>query len=244
MKRREIINIYCDESCHLQNEQEKRMFVSCIYCPKDLVSKISNDIRQLKQKHKIWKYAEIKWTKISKSRQDFYLELLNYFLSEPNLHFRTIIIADKTKLNHEIFGQNHNTWYYKMIYQLVEYVIAQKIDKHKKNRDDYEYNIFADKKENSSQARRALLVTKDCLQTHFAKPFLFHNIASHQSEIMQLNDFFLCAVAYFNRGLYKNKNAISTKKLIIDVLIKELNISLNKKNYNDKFNILVWEAKH
>ena len=58
MKRREIINIYCDESCHLQNEQEKRMFVSCIYCPKDLVSKISNDIRQLKQKHKIWKYAE------------------------------------------------------------------------------------------------------------------------------------------------------------------------------------------
>ena len=61
---------------------------------------------------------------------------------------------------------------------------------------------------------------------------------------MQLNDFLQGAVAYFNRGLYGNKNAISTKKLVVDILIKKLGIALNKKNYNDKFNILVWEAKH
>ena len=30
---REIVNIYCDESCHLQNDGESVMAIGAVYCP-------------------------------------------------------------------------------------------------------------------------------------------------------------------------------------------------------------------
>ncbi len=50
------------------------MFVSCICCPKESVRKISNDIQELKQKYKIWRFAEIKWTKVTKGKVEYYKE--------------------------------------------------------------------------------------------------------------------------------------------------------------------------
>ena len=29
---REVINIYCDESCHLENDKEKVMALGAVYC--------------------------------------------------------------------------------------------------------------------------------------------------------------------------------------------------------------------
>ena len=184
------INIYCDESCHLQNETEKYMFVSCICCPKESVRKISNDIQELKQKYKIWRFAEIKWTKVSASKEEFYYELLNLFLKENCLRFRTIIIPDKTKLQHEKFGQDPNSWYYKMIYQLVKYLVKKQ----------YQYNVYIDKKENSYQSKFELNHMKQCLERHFKKDFHVQNIRSHESELMQLNDFLQGIVSYCNRS--------------------------------------------
>ena len=48
------INIYCDESCHLEHEKEQIMLMSCLYCPKDKVKEISYDLRYLKEK--IWHF--------------------------------------------------------------------------------------------------------------------------------------------------------------------------------------------
>lgn len=231
----ETINIYCDESCHLEHDEQNIMLVSCTYCPKEKTRQISEDIRALKQKHKIWRFAEIKWTKVSKSKEGFYVDLLNYFLNNDDLKFRTIIIPDKKILNHSIFGQDHNTWYYKMIYQLVEFIIKQNTC--------LEYKIYADKKENSYKAKQALLITKECLQTHFSKEFLIQNISSHQSEIMQLNDFIQGIVSFYNRNLHLEKTSNQTKKIIINKLMENLNISLTETNYNKKFNILNWEAR-
>lgn len=232
----EIINIYCDESCHLKNDEYRTMLVSCTYCAKDVSRQISEEIRALKQKHKIWRFSEIKWKKVSQSKKDFYMELLDYFLNNANLKFRTIIIPDKSMLNHEVFGQDHNIWYYKMIYQLVEYIIKQ----NKK----IEYKIYTDKKENSYKAKSALLILKECLQTHFAKEFHIQNITSHQSEIMQLNDFLQGMVSFYNRNLHLIDGANPMKTELINRLIHQLNINLSTTNYNGKFNILKWEARN
>ena len=59
------INVYCDESCHLQNEECQTMVISCIRCPKDKIKQVTNDIITLKKRYGIWKYAEIKWNKVS-----------------------------------------------------------------------------------------------------------------------------------------------------------------------------------
>src|SRR5574344_1775945 len=107
------INIYCDESCHLENEQCKTMVVSCLRCPMESVKKISEEILALKKEYGIWKYAEIKWSKVSKSKEKFYIQLLEYFFNNDSLKFRAIVI-DKSELNHPARKQNHNTWYFKM----------------------------------------------------------------------------------------------------------------------------------
>lgn len=232
----EIINIYCDESCHLENDNQNIMLLSCTYCSNDRVRQISEEIRKIKQKHKIWRFAEIKWKKVSKSKKDFYLDLLQYFLMTSDLQFRTIVI-DKKQLNHSKFSQDHNTWYYKMIYILFGYIINKNNAKI--------YKIFFDKKENSYQSKIEVQKTKQYIKTQSPqKDFEIQNITSHQSEIMQLNDFLQGIVSFCNRNLHKEDGANPTKKMIIDEISKKLKINLHQTNYNDKFNIFIWEGQN
>ena len=225
------INVYCDESCHLENEACKTMVVACLRCPKTEVKKITNKIIELKQKHGIWKYAEIKWTKVSKNKKDFYIDLLNFFFECPSLKFRAIVIPDKSKLDHPAFMQDHNTFYYKTIYNLVDYFLHY----------DKSYNIYADKKENSYKAREQMKITRDFLQAHCSKKIRMQNITSYQSEIMQLNDFLQGAVCYFNRNLHITSTNIAKKEIIKYIEAKK--ITLNRTNSNSKFNLLIWRSR-
>ena len=76
----EEINIYCDESCHLEHEPEHVMLISCIYCPKDKVQQISMDLRALKENFGLSKRAELKWHKISKNKKIIITNLLTTLL--------------------------------------------------------------------------------------------------------------------------------------------------------------------
>ena len=44
-------NIYCDESCHLEHDNNKIMVLGGISCPYEFVRSAINDIRAIKQKH-------------------------------------------------------------------------------------------------------------------------------------------------------------------------------------------------
>lgn len=89
-----MINIYCDESCHLQNDSSDIMVLGGISCNDEEKKKIFNDIRLIKVKHNLSSWFEIKWTKISYKKIEFYKELIDYFFKN-NLKFRGIIATDK-----------------------------------------------------------------------------------------------------------------------------------------------------
>lgn len=228
---KEEINIYCDESCHLENEECKTMVVACLRCPKDKVQNISNDIIAIKKKYKIWKFAEIKWKKVSQTRKDFYVELLNYFFENPFLRFRAIVI-DKSTLDHPARHQNHNTWYFKMIYYLVDKILQ--VNK--------SYSVYVDKKENSYQAKYELKLTEQFLQRD-CKDIKLQNITSYKSELMQLNDFIQGIVCYYNRGLHQREDSCLTKKELVDIVQNSYSIKLGQTNYDDKFNLFIWESR-
>ena len=61
----DIYNIYCDESCHLENDKQKAMVLGAIWCKIDCLKEINQQIRLIKMKHHIAKDFEIKWTKRS-----------------------------------------------------------------------------------------------------------------------------------------------------------------------------------
>ena len=111
----EKYNIYCDESCHLEHDKEKVMVIGGIKCPKSRRKIIINDIYTIKEEFNIPKMAEIKWNKVSNCNLEYFKKIVDLFLDTQDLQFRAVVV-DKTKLNHEQFGQTHNEFYYKMYY--------------------------------------------------------------------------------------------------------------------------------
>ena len=75
----ELYNVYCDESCHLENDGIKVMALGAIWCPVAKRAEISKRLREIKLKHGLSADFEIKWTKVSKGKLDFYLDVIDYF---------------------------------------------------------------------------------------------------------------------------------------------------------------------
>lgn len=117
-------NIYCDESCHLEHDRQPIMVVGGIWCPKDATRQISAEIRGIKDRHKA--RGELKWTRVSHSREDYFLELVDYFFRTPALHFRCLLVDDKSKLNHDYFNMgSHDSFYYKMYLYMLRNILKR-----------------------------------------------------------------------------------------------------------------------
>ena len=72
-------NIYCDESCHLENDNSKVMVLGAVWCPKEKKRKIFKRLREIKTFNGLPENFEVKWHKVSPAKQDFYLGLVDYF---------------------------------------------------------------------------------------------------------------------------------------------------------------------
>jgi hypothetical protein len=191
-------NFYCDESCHLEHDNNQYMILSYICTPFHLVKLHNQLIREMKIKHHF--KGEIKWSSLSKSQYPFYNELIDYFFSN-DLLFRAIII-DKTKLDHKSFNQDHNLFYDKMYYQLLN----KKIDPNNN------YNIYLDIKDTNSYIKARSL--KLYLERDYHNIRNLQIIRSYESELMQLTDVIMGAINYKLRGL----NKVTAKNNIIQKL--------------------------
>src|SRR5688572_1850162 len=119
----QTFNIYCDESCHLERDRQCAMILGAVWCPLKETPRIADDLRALKIKHDLPPWFEIKWAKVTPSKAKFYQDLIDYFFREGSLHFRAIIVPDKSALRHEDFNQDHDTWYYKMYFDMLKVLI-------------------------------------------------------------------------------------------------------------------------
>ena len=247
----ELFNIYCDESCHLENDNIPVMVLGAVWCLHDRVKEVSCRVRDLKKRYGLLDQNElrgttdepfeIKWSKVSESKKDFYLALVDYFFDDDDLHFRGIII-DKRRLNHAVFMQTHDTWYYKMIFRLVEPVVNP----------EHNYNIYLDIKDTRSEVKRSKL--EGVLRNTRYDPRgvivrRVQQIRSNESEIMQLTDLIMGAIAYHNRrqwGDLRECKTLNTGKLNVVYRIQERSgTSLLSTTWlrEPKLNILRWEPR-
>lgn len=227
-------NIYCDESCHLENDDIPVMVLGGTYCRVGEVRRISRAVRDLKQKHGLAPDFEVKWTKVSKGKIDFYRDLISLFLQDDALHFRGVLIPDKRALDHGRFGQNHNDWYYKMYYTMLRYVFTA----------PNHYRVYLDIKDTRGghKTRHLHDVLANTLHD-FDKETVerVQQVRSHESAVLQLTDLLIGAIAYENRGLTGSPAKLA--------LISDLKASLGKNALsqtsafqNRKFNLLRWQA--
>ena len=187
-------NIYCDESCHLENDGIKTMVLGAMWCPKEKKEEIFTRIREIKVEHGLAKDFEIKWNKVSISKVDFYQNLIDYFFDDDDIYFRVLVIPDKTLLEHNLFSQTHDEFYYKMYFDLLKVILSP---------DDL-YNIYIDIKDTrgASKVNKLSEVLRNSRYDYEAKIIKkVQQVASHEVELLQLADLFIGAVGYVNRGL-------------------------------------------
>jgi len=228
-----VYNVYCDESCHLEHDQQKIMVLGAVWCLYENTREIASRIRELKVKHNLPIDFEIKWVKVSPGKKDFYLELLDYFFDNNDLHFRALIIPDKTKLTHDLFNQTHDTWYYKMYFDLLKVIF---------NPDDC-YRVYMDIKDTRSSQKVVKL--HEFLRDNaydFERRIIerLQIVRSYEIEQIQLADFLIGIISYINRGLEGSE----VKTALVKRMQQRSGYSLVQTNLlrENKVNIFVWQA--
>jgi len=191
----QIYNIYCDESCHMENDHQNVMVLGAVWCPIDKVKEISIRIKEKKVEHGLSPKFEIKWSKVSPAKKKFYLDIVDYFFDDDDLHFRALIVPDKSKLKHKEFGQTHDEWYYKMYFDMLKVIISP----------DARYRLYLDIKDTHGGTKVSKLHAVLCNNMYdFSREIIEHVqiVRSHEVEILQMADLLIGAISYVNRNLF------------------------------------------
>lgn len=241
---REHINIYCDESCHLQNDKQSVMVLGAIHCPASKKDEIFLRIDELKRKYNLIPkynkhpkenrtYYEIKWNKVSKSQIDFYRDVIDYFFDDDDLSFRVLVVPDKSLLDYEKYGHTHDTFYYKMYFSMLKAILQP----------EFAHNIYIDIKDTRSTEKvhkleKVLRNDKYDYNKEIIKKV--QQVRSHEVELVQLADLLIGAVSYVCRGL----NTSEAKNELIELIRHRSRYSLLKSTLikERKFNIFIWES--
>jgi hypothetical protein len=229
----DTINIYCDESCHLQDDGHRVMTLGALWCPMEKRREISVRLREIKAQHSIPPTTEIKWVKVSPAKAAFYQDWIDYFFDDDDLHFRGVVIPDKSQLTHEVFGQTHDDWYYKMLFTLLKVILSD----HKRHR------IYIDQKDTHSSTKAAKLHEVLCNSAYdFDKSIIerVQPVRSHEVELLQLCDLLIGAVGYANRGL----GGSPAKIRLVERIRERSHVSLARNTLlrANKINLLIWEG--
>ena len=193
----QMFNIYCDESCHLENDHQPIMVLGAVWCPLEKTKEISLRLREIKQQYHLAKNFELKWTKVSPAKLDYYRDILDYFFDDDDLHFRALIVPEKSLLRHEDFHQTHDDFYYKMYFDMLKVILDPEAC----------YRIYVDIKDTRSAGKIVRL--HEVLSNNmydFSQQIIetIQSVRSYEVGIIQLADFLIGIISYVNRGLNTN----------------------------------------
>lgn len=229
----QIYNIYCDESGHMENDPEMVMVLGAVWCPLEKTREISVRIREIKAHHGVSPDFEIKWTKVSPAKVRFYLDVMDYFFDDDDLHFRALIVPDKSALCHEAFGQCHDDWYYKMYFDMLKVILSPTA----------KFRIYLDIKDTRSAAKVAKLHEVLCNKFYdFSQEIIerVQIVRSHEIEALQLADLLIGAIAYLNKG--RSGNAGKEELVARMKERSHYSLTLTTLLREEKVNLFRWHA--
>jgi hypothetical protein len=234
-----LYNIYCDESCHLEQAitpDNRYMVLGAVSCLEEAKQQIFQDIKAIKTEHNIGRFAEMKWTKLARGKLDAYKALIDYFFTSPDLAFRAIVI-DKASLNHGAFSQEHNEFYYKMYWQMLEWFVDPL----------HRYRIYLDIKDSRGFIKTRKLHEVLCHSKHDFNQNIVERVQevrSHEIALLQITDILIGAISYANR--YPEGGKSPAKEEII-ALIRKRSAGMSLKRSTSvgarKFNVFCWEGR-
>lgn len=230
-----LYNIYCDESCHLENDGITAMALGAIWVDSSRVASLHKEFRAIVARHGVPSTMEIKWTKLSPRMAPLYLELVDWFFDSPDLHFRGLVVPDKSKLRHGDFGQDHDLWYYKMFYYLLRTIFER----------DHSYRVYLDYKDTNGAKKVAHLhevLAND--QYDFDKSIIrsIQLARSHEIGVLQVVDILIGALTYSVRGL----SGSAAKQSVVEKIQQRSGLCLARTTLptEKKFNLFFWRGRN
>jgi len=142
-------------------------------------------------------------------------------------------VPNKSELKHEEFGHSHDTFYYKMYFNLLKTLFEP----------DCEYNIYIDIKDTRGQKKVDKLHEVLCNNHYdFNRELIkkVQQVRSEEVELVALADLLIGAMSYLHRG-----KTTSEAKLKLIERIKErskYNLMASTLYRENKFNIFVWRG--
>ena len=230
----DTFNIYCDESGHLEHDQQQVMVLGAVWCPLEKTREIARRIREIKQRHRLSRSLEVKWSKVSPAKQSFYLDLVDYFFDDDDLCFRALVVPDKCQLRHGAFSQDHDSWYYKMYFDMLKVLLSP----------EARYRVYVDIKDTQSMPKLKKLREVVCNNVYdFERQIIerIQPVRSHEVEQIQLADLLIGAIAYANRGLDTN----TAKLALVQRMRRRSGYELTRTTLlrEEKVNLFRWEAQ-
>lgn len=209
------------------------MVLGAVYCPEEALGDINQHLRTLKRKHSIPEQIEIKWTKVSPSRLNFFLDVIDYFFAEQLLRFRSVVI-DKNQLNHDEHTQTHDDFYYKMYFLLLSRILQPKNN----------YKIYLDIKDTLSATKVEKLhdvLSKNMLDFDRNIIKRIQNVRSHEVGVLQLSDLLIGAIQFANRDDVGSE----AKRTVVERIRGHSSYSLSKSTLptEKKLNIFHWRGR-
>ncbi|MGH2493461.1 MAG: DUF3800 domain-containing protein, partial [Ktedonobacteraceae bacterium] len=177
---------------------------------------------------------EIKWLKVSRAKRTFYIDLVDYFFDDDDLHFRALIVPEKSRLRHQDFSQDHDSWYYKMYFDMLKVLLVPQA----------EYRIYLDIKDTRGADKIRELHDVLCNNMYdFERKIIkrVQIIRSHEVEQLQLADLLIGIIGYANRGLETNQGKLA----LVERMRHRSGYNLTKSTLlrEDKVNLFRWEAR-
>ncbi|MBC8509373.1 MAG: DUF3800 domain-containing protein [Chloroflexi bacterium] len=228
-----VYNVYCDESCHLEHDNQTAMVLGAVWCPLEKTREIATRLREIKTRHGLSPDFEMKWGKVSPAKQDFYQEVLDYFFDDDDLHFRALVVPDKTILRHSDFHQTHDDWYYKMYFDMLKVILKPEAS----------YRVYLDYKDTQGATKVAKLL--EVLRNEkydFRKEIVerMQTVRSDEVQQLQLADLLIGVIAYANREL----NTSPAKRSLVARMRQRSRYHLTMTTLlrEEKVNIFRWHA--
>jgi len=227
-------NIYIDESGHTDDSNCNNMVLGAIWVSVTQLSLFTDSVRTIKKKHAISSHREIKWTKVSGAKLDYYKDLVDAFFSIEQVNYRAVII-EKSKIDYEAHGKTQDDFYYTMQYLLVRTIAEKRLG---------DIRLFLDYKDTWSgiQTKKLAKYLTNTGSLH-NKSLRAQPLRSHEVTGLQIADLLTGAVMYANKP--KEKQQSASKRDLVHYIEQRAGQKLTQGTpYSaEKVNLLFWEPK-
>lgn len=192
----QTFSVFCDESWRTTRGGGARVTGGAMICPLSEVRPCAEAMRSLKVKYGAKPDFEVKWSKVSPAKADFYKEMIDLFFHRDALRFVGAVAEPGTAPEEEERIPRHG-----MREELDRRLLGAALQ------GPHRYRIYTGVTDTHGGARlRRLRETVDALPPGAGRPRVerIQQIRARESELLQLADLLTGALAWANRGLGGN----------------------------------------